>query len=205
MSFISGEVSRLFADDIIKPSNSPWRAQVVVTKSKSYKKRMCVGYSQIINQFTRLDVYPFTTMQNVLRKLLRYIWFPKLDLRSAYNQVSLIPEKRINTEFEGVRELYQFKRIPSGLKNAVLCFRRVINQIISEYKCKGTFVYLDDITVCGKTREKHDKNLKKFLKAAFDSLNLFSIISKQFNTKSYKYWKDQEKEEAVQRQTLKHA
>ena len=34
---------------------------------------------------------------------------------------------------------------------------------------------------------------------------LFSIISKQFNTKSYKYWKDQEKEEAGQRQTLKHA
>ena len=34
---------------------------------------------------------------------------------------------------------------------------------------------------------------------------LFSIISKQFNTKSYKYWKDQEKEEAAQRQTLKHA
>ena len=33
----------------------------------------------------------------------------------------------------------------------------------------------------------------------------FSIISKQFNTKSYKYWKDQEKEEAAQRQTLKHA
>ena len=34
---------------------------------------------------------------------------------------------------------------------------------------------------------------------------LFSITSKQFNTKSYKYWKDQEKEEAAQRQTLKHA
>ena len=34
---------------------------------------------------------------------------------------------------------------------------------------------------------------------------LFSIISKQFDTKSYKYWKDQEKEEAAQRQTLKHA
>ena len=37
------------------------------------------------------------------------------------------------------------------------------------------------------------------------SFILFSIISKQFNAKNYKYWKDQEKEEAAQRQTLKHA
>ena len=29
--------------------------------------------------------------------------------------------------------------------------------MISDYKCEGTFVYLDDTTVCGKTREKHDK------------------------------------------------
>ena len=44
----------------------------------------------------------------------------------------------------------------------------MVNQIISDYKCEGTFAYLDDITVCGKTREEHDKNLKQFLKAASD-------------------------------------
>ena len=30
----------------------------------------------------------------------------------------------------------------------------------------GTFSYLDDITVCGKTQEEHDINLEDFLKAA---------------------------------------
>ena len=44
----------------------------------------------------------------------------------------------------------------------------MVNQIISDYKCEGTFAYLDDITVSGKTREEHDKNLKQFLKAASD-------------------------------------
>ena len=63
---------------------------------------------------------------------------------------------------------YQFKRIPFGLKNAVPCFQRVVNQIISDYKCERTFAYLDNITVCGKTKEEHDKNLKQFLKAASD-------------------------------------
>ena len=55
---------------------------------------------------------------------------------------------------------------PLGLKNAVPCFQRVVNEIISKYNCKGTYAYLDDITVCGKTREEHDENLKCFLTAA---------------------------------------
>ena len=33
------------------------------------------------------------------------------------------------------------------------------------HDCKGTFAYLDDITVYGKTKEEHDENLKTFLKA----------------------------------------
>ena len=55
--------------------------------------------------------------------------------------------------------------MPFGLKNAVPCFQRKINEIITKFKCEGTFAYLDDITVCGKTREEHDKNLKAFLQA----------------------------------------
>ena len=78
----------------------------------------------------------------------------------------MIPEEEIDTGFEAVGQLYQFKRIPFGLRNAVPCFQSVVNQIISVYKCEGTFAYLDDITVCGKTREEHDKNLKQFLKAS---------------------------------------
>ena len=63
LSFISSEISRLLADDIIEPRNSPWQAQVVVTKSKNQKKRMWIDYSQTINKFTCLDAYPLPTMQ----------------------------------------------------------------------------------------------------------------------------------------------
>jgi len=50
--------------------------------------------------------------------------------------------------------------------NAVPCFQRVINDIIAAHGCKGTFAYLDDIAVCGRTKEEHDENLKVFLNAA---------------------------------------
>ena len=102
----------------------------------------------------------------MINDVAQYKWFSSLDLRSAYHQVMLLPEERKHTAFEGNGRLYQFKRIPFGLKNAVPCFSRMIHRIISVNDCKSTFAYLDDITVCGKTKEEHDKNLEKFLSVA---------------------------------------
>ena len=46
--FIDAEVQRLLKEGIIEPSNSPWRAQVVVTRNKNHKERMVINYSQTI-------------------------------------------------------------------------------------------------------------------------------------------------------------
>ena len=53
-----------------------------------------------------------------------------------------------------------------GVTNGVSAFQRFMNSFISDNKLSGTFSYLDDITVCGKTQEEHDVNLEGFLKAA---------------------------------------
>ena len=50
--FISEEVSKLLSDGIIEPSQSPWRAQVLVTGSHSHKSRMVIDYSRTINNYT---------------------------------------------------------------------------------------------------------------------------------------------------------
>jgi len=102
-------------------------------------------------------------MQSVINNVIQYKWYSSLDLRSAYHQVPLLSEEIKNIAFEANGQLYQFKRISFGLKNAVTCFQRVINDIIAAHGCKGTFAYLDDITVCSRTKEEHDENLRFFL------------------------------------------
>ena len=59
-TFIAEEISRLMSENIIEHSTSLWRAQVVVVKSPSHseKKRLCVDYSQTVNQYTAVDAYP---------------------------------------------------------------------------------------------------------------------------------------------------
>ena len=121
-SFISDQVSQLLEDDLIEPSTSPWRAQVVAVKNENHKKRMCVDYCQTINKFTYFDAYPLPSIQNVIGKVSQYRWHSTLDLKNVSHQVMLLPEKQKYTTFEAGGHLYEFKRVPSGLKNSVPCF-----------------------------------------------------------------------------------
>ena len=104
-------------------------------------------------------------MRNVINNVAQYEWFSKIDLRSAYDQVPILLEEKMFTAFEANGRLHQFTRIPFEWKNAVTYFHRVIDAVKPEHDCKDTFAYLDDITVCGKTLEEGDKNLKRFLEA----------------------------------------
>ncbi len=164
--FIDSEVQRLLAEDIIEHSSSPWRAQVLVTSNERQKKRLVVDYSQTINRFTELDAYPLPRIDQMIEKISEYKYFSTLDLRSAYHQIPIKPEEKMYTAFEAKGKLYQFKRIPFGVTNGVSGFQRIIDQIIAEENLEDTFAYLDNVTICGRTQEEHDQNLKRFLDCA---------------------------------------
>ncbi|KAK4328285.1 hypothetical protein Pmani_001310 [Petrolisthes manimaculis] len=57
--FIKDEIRSLLENGIINESQSPWRAQVLVTKDERHKRHMVVDYSRTVNRFTQLDAYPF--------------------------------------------------------------------------------------------------------------------------------------------------
>ncbi|XP_045445671.1 uncharacterized protein LOC123653729 [Melitaea cinxia] len=86
-------------------------------------------------------------------------------LKSAYHQVPILPKEKVYTAFEACGNLYQFTRIPFGVTNGVAAFQRTLQYIIDSEKLKGTYAYLDDVTVCGKDKQDHDDNLRKFMKA----------------------------------------
>lgn len=98
--FIHKEVQRLLQKGIIEQSNSPWRAQVVVVKNESRKKRLAIDYSETINKFTQLDAYPLPRIDATVNKIAQYRVFSTIDLRSAYHQVSIREEDKPCTAFE---------------------------------------------------------------------------------------------------------
>ncbi|XP_054259839.1 uncharacterized protein LOC128984533 [Macrosteles quadrilineatus] len=166
LKFIENEVSKLLKDDVIEPSMSPWRAQALVVTTENHRKRMVIDYSRTINRFTLLDAYPLPRIDDIVNKVANYEFFSTIDLKSAYHQVKIRNEEKHYTAFEACGQLYQFKRIPFGVTNGVAAFQRVIDQVIRTEQLQDTYAYLDDVTICGKTQEQHDINLKKFIEAA---------------------------------------
>ena len=145
-------------EGIIEPSSSPWRAQDLVT-GNNHKKRMLIDRTDTIKKYTLLDVYPLPNIQSFINKSAQYSHFSTLDFKSAYHQVEIPIEDGPYTAFEVNKKLYQSERILFGLTNAVSCLQRIIDDIIERNNCKKTFAYLDNITICGKTKEERDVNL----------------------------------------------
>ncbi|KAI8432558.1 hypothetical protein MSG28_013553 [Choristoneura fumiferana] len=164
--FITEEISKLLEDGVIEPSVSPWRAQVLVAGGGAHRKRLVIDYSLTINKFTELDAYPLPHIETIVSKVAKYNVFSQIDLKSAYHQVPIKNSEKPYTAFEAAGKLYQFTRIPFGVTNGVAAFQRTLEFIIEKEKLKGTFTYLDDVTVCGKDKSDHDQNLLNFQAAA---------------------------------------
>ena len=179
--FIEKETRKLLSEGIIEPSNSPWRAQVVVTKD-GHKKRLAIDYSQTINKYTQLDAYPLPRIDDFVNNIAQFKVFSSIDLKSAYHQVPLKQEDKIYTAFEANGSLYQFTRMPFGVTNGVSCFQRGVNEFIQSNNIPNTYAYLDNIYVCGADQSEHDANLKTFLQAAAANKWTFNDEKCMFST-----------------------
>jgi hypothetical protein len=124
---------------------------------------MVIDYSQIINRFTSPNAYPLPRIDDLVSKVSQFKIFSSLDLKSAYHQMEILPADKPYTAFEAGGKLYQFKRLPFGLTNAVSCFRRAMNDLIESSYLEGVFAYLDDVIVCGNDENHHD--LQQLLEA----------------------------------------
>ena len=121
---------------------------------------MCVDYSQTINIYTELDAYPLPRIHDTINELSKYKVFSTLDL-----QIKLTSSDCKYTAFEANGKLFDFTRIPFGVKNGVAEFQRKMCEFIKKENLMGAFSYLDNITVAGHDQAEHDRNVSSFLKA----------------------------------------
>ena len=166
--FIKAEVKKLLEAGVIEECESPWRAQVLVHQgNENHKKRLVIDYSQTINRFTKLYAYPVPRIDEMVEDISKYKYYSTLDLSSAYHQIPIAEDEREYTAFEADGKLYCFLYIPFGVTNGVSGFQRTVDDIVAaENLSVHVYVYVDNITIGGMTKEQHDKNLADFLEAA---------------------------------------
>ena len=151
-SIIREEVNSMIAMDIIEKSESPFSSPIVLVKKKDGKTRFCIDFRSINSQTVSLNV-PIPDQDLLFAKLGEAKYFTKFDLCKGFWQIPISPESRPITAFQAGGELYQFKMMCFGLRNAPATFNRMMFSLLGHRS--DVVFFFDDVTVFHKKFEDH--------------------------------------------------
>ncbi|XP_061510157.1 uncharacterized protein K02A2.6-like [Anopheles gambiae] len=156
---VDAELERLETNGIISPVQfSDWAAPIVVVrKSDNVSVRVCGDYSTGLNNALECDRHPLPHPDDLFAELAGARYFTHLDLSDAYLQVEVEVESRKLLTVNTHRGLFQYNRLPPGVKSAPGAFQRIIDSMVAGIS--GVKPYLDDIFIAGRTKEEHDRIL----------------------------------------------
>ncbi|GJU72632.1 putative reverse transcriptase domain-containing protein [Tanacetum coccineum] len=159
---LSRQLKELQDKGFIQPSSSPWGEPVLFVKKKDGSFRMCIDYREL-NKLTVKNHYTLPRIDDLFDQLQGSQFFSKIDLRSGYHQLRVHEDDIPKTAFRTRYRHFEFIVMPFGLTNAPTVFMDLMNRVCRPYLDKFVIVFIDDILIYSKTREKHVKHLRLVL------------------------------------------
>ena len=98
ITVVKKEIEDMVARNIIRPSNSPYSAPIVLVTKKDGSNRMCTDFRRL-NVVTNKDAFPLPRIDQILDHLHGATIFSSLDPASGYWQVPLAESAIPKTAF----------------------------------------------------------------------------------------------------------
>ena len=157
LAIAKSEFANMERMGIVRRSDSPWASPLHLVPKPDGGCRPCGDFRRL-NEVTTPDRYPVPHIQDFSAHLAGKLVFSKVDLVRGYHQVPVhpadIPKTAVVTPFG----LFEFLRMPFGLKNAAQTFQRLMDSALRDMPF--VFAYLDDILVASSSEEEHLTHLR---------------------------------------------
>ncbi|MBW0580288.1 hypothetical protein O181_120003 [Austropuccinia psidii MF-1] len=141
------------------------------------KYRM-VGEFRALNTYTVPDRYPIPKIQIVLTQISQAVYISTMGALKGFHQNVVTPRARKYLRISVHCGVYEFLRMPFGIKNAPSHFQRMMNEIFpEELSERWLIIYIDEIIVCSKTWEEHMYRLSRDLRK-IQSVNMKISLKK---------------------------
>ncbi len=134
-------------------------ASALVTVDKPDGSIRCCGDYGPLNAVTDPDKYPVPHIQDFTAQLHGCQIFSKIDLIRGYHQIPMAQQDRYKTAIITPFGLFEYARMPFGLKNAAQTFQRLMDTATADLNF--IFVYLDDILIASKNKQQHIWHLRQ--------------------------------------------
>ncbi|MES9881486.1 MAG: reverse transcriptase family protein [Sedimenticola sp.] len=153
-------VEDMLQQGIIEQSNSIWHSPVVLVKKKDGTHRFAVDYRKL-NKITHSISHPLPRLECVFDTLgqAQAKIFSTLDLASGFWQIPMDPETKHKAAFITHDSIYEWTRMPFGLKNAPMSFQMIMGQVLRGLNWKHVLCYIDDILVFSSNFHEHIQHL----------------------------------------------
>jgi hypothetical protein len=137
------EFNKMLQAGIIRRSSSQWSSPLHMVKKKDGGWQSYGDY-RLLNLVTKEDKYPLPNMGGLSSCLDGCMIFSKLDLKKGYLQVPVAAADIAKTAITTPFGLFEFTRMPFGLRNAGMTLQRLINNIF--FDLPAVFGY-DDLLI----------------------------------------------------------
>ncbi|MBW0549190.1 hypothetical protein O181_088905 [Austropuccinia psidii MF-1] len=127
------------------------------------KSRLC-GDFRALNNYTKADRYPIPRISHSQDKLAKAQSITKMDCMKGFHQNGVKPNSVKLLRIICYMGIYEYTRMPFGIKNAAAHFQRMMDKIFQEGILEGWMVvYIDDIIIYSETWEDQVQYIDRVL------------------------------------------